>query len=365
MPEGARRVLLVAGHATGGIGAHVASLARGLPETGWAPTVFTSALTASRFDFGAGAMVVTGWSGAPSALPRTVRALRRRALRADVVHAHGHQAGLLATATVATIPRARRPKVVVSWHNAVLPGARLPTWPAALWAQRWQARHADLVTGASSDLVGTAEGCGARAAQLAPVAAQPFRPGTRTERADGRRVVLTVSRLARQKNLESLVLAAEQVAKSFPGFVWQVAGDGDEEIRHFLEQVIEDSQAPVELLGARDDVPDLLASADVFVLPSLWEARSLAVQEAMGAGLPIVATDVGGLPDLVGIDGQAGVLVPIANRDRLATAVLRILEDPAFGAALGAEARRRYDRLPTERDVQWEWATRYGHLVEG
>src|SRR3954462_3205739 len=90
------RLLVGGGRATGGMGSHVAGLAAGLPALGWSVTVFTSPQTAERFALrtGPGLTVITGWRGGPRGLLDSVRALRPLIADADVVHAHGHQAGL-------------------------------------------------------------------------------------------------------------------------------------------------------------------------------------------------------------------------------------------------------------------------------
>jgi glycosyltransferase involved in cell wall biosynthesis len=338
-------VLLVVGPATGGIGVHLAGLATGLPALGCRVTVFTGALTAGRFDLGP--RVVTGW---PSPL-----ALRREMRVADVVHAHGHQAGLLALATARTLPARRRPPVIVAWHNAVLAGG----WRGRLLAlaERAQARGADLVTGASGDLVERAARFGAREPELAEVAATlaPAAPGART----GNRV-LTVSRIAPQKRLDVVVEAAARLARRRPGLDWSIAGDGDAALLAELRHRVERLGAPVTFLGARTDVPALMASADVFALASDWEARALVVQEAMASRLPVVATAVGGLPGLL---GDTGLLVPPGDVTALADAVGRLLDDPALAARLAGAAAERVAGFATEADVAADTAARYARVT--
>jgi glycosyltransferase involved in cell wall biosynthesis len=362
------RVLLVVGHSTGGIGGHVASLVAGLPALGWTPTVATSAATAERFDLGPAVEVV--WpSGGPVTTARRLRRLRQLVGRADVVHAHGHQAGLLTVAVAATLPRRRRPRVAVSWHNAVLGGGFGRRVRVLL--ERVQARRADLLTGASSDLVDRARALGADDVRLAPVAA-PAAGTWRGERGPGRAALadelgleagapwlLTVSRIAPQKHLGVLVDAAARLARD-THLVWLVAGDGDRDLLARLEAAVARTGAPVRFLGARRDVVRLMALADLFVLPSAWEARALVVQEAMAAGTPVVATAVGGLPDL--LDGT-GVLVPPGNAPALAAAVARLLADPAEAARLGAAGRARFAALPGEDDVLADWAQTYARLA--
>lgn len=365
MTAGAGRVLLVVGHAAGGIGRHVLSLADGVPRHGWAATVVCPSTTARRFPFPN--RDVTAWpGGGPAQRWRALRRLRAWVAGADVVHAHGHQAGLLALLAAATVPRSARPPVVVSWHNAVLGSG--PRRRVLAWLERLQARHADLLTGASDDLVERARSLGARDAEPAPVAAPAptWRGAHDAER--GRvaaelgldptaRWALTVSRIAPQKNLDVLVDAAA-VLRAEP-LEWVVVGDGDPGLAAALRDRVARTGVPVHLVGARDDVPRLMALADLFVLPSAWEARALVVQEAMAAGTPVVATDVGGLPGLL---GGTGLLVPPGDPVALADAVRRVLADPELAARMAADARRRYAGLPDEEAVRVAWAARYDRL---
>ncbi len=96
--------------------------------------------------------------------------------------------------------------------------------------------------------------------------------------------------------------------------------------------------AAVHFLGPRRDVPDLLNAMDIFVLPSYSEGVSLALLEAMAAGRPVVATAVGGLPEVV-TDGDNGLLIPPRDANALAEALARLLSDPAWAQQLGANAR--------------------------
>ena len=101
--------------------------------------------------------------------------------------------------------------------------------------------------------------------------------------------------------------------------------------------------------GHRDDIPALLAAAAVFVLPSMWEGQPLILQEALRAGVPIVATRVGGTPVLTGED--AAVLVPAGDAPRLADAVRAVLTDEVLAARLRKAAAARGRALPSEDDA--------------
>jgi glycosyltransferase involved in cell wall biosynthesis len=117
----------------------------------------------------------------------------------------------------------------------------------------------------------------------------------------------------------------------------------------------------VRFLGPRTDIPALLAAADVIAVPSRWEGQPLIVQEALRAGRPLVASRVGGIPDLTGED--AALLVPSDNPARLASAILAVLDDPALASALGAAAVARAGTLPSEPDAVDAAISVYGRIA--
>jgi glycosyltransferase involved in cell wall biosynthesis len=116
----------------------------------------------------------------------------------------------------------------------------------------------------------------------------------------------------------------------------------------------------VRFAGRRNDVPALLAAADVFVLPSLWEGQALILQEALRAAVPIVATRVGGTPGLVG--ETAAILVPPGDAQRLAEAVRAVLGDPALAARLREAAAARARLLPGEDAAVAAALAEYHHV---
>ena len=147
-------------------------------------------------------------------------------------------------------------------------------------------------------------------------------------------------RLHEAKGLADLVAAWGAIVARWPNARLCLAGEGP--FRGALAEQIEvrGLDGRVVLAGTFDNVDELLAAADLFVLPSHQEGMSLALLEAMAAGLPIVATDVPGNRDLLS-GGRHALLVPAGDPAALAAAIERLLDEPELGAHLGAAARER------------------------
>ena len=150
--------------------------------------------------------------------------------------------------------------------------------------------------------------------------------------------LLSIGRLTYQKGHEYLLQAMPKVISRFPNARSGICGEGP--LRPQLEsQIMELGLSDhLRLLGTRDDVSPFLAAADVFVLPSRWEGLSRALMEAMAAGIPVVATRVDGIKDLIA-DGVHGLLVPSEDAESLATSILQLLDDPQMMKKMGAAAR--------------------------
>jgi glycosyltransferase involved in cell wall biosynthesis len=166
-------------------------------------------------------------------------------------------------------------------------------------------------------------------------------PPSRTRGAEEELVVGSVCRLTRQKGIIYLVRAAEAVRRERGGAVrFSVAGNGPD---------LEPLKAEIDRLGLRDGFDFVgaleepwkyLCSLDVFVLPSLWEGMPFALLEAMGTGLPVVASDVGGVRDVIPRNAF-GTVVPPANADALKVAILHYVDHPELRRSVGAAARQR------------------------
>jgi glycosyltransferase involved in cell wall biosynthesis len=221
---------------------------------------------------------------------------------------------------------------------------------------------------ASADLAARLRTRGAAAVEQVAVAALPGAAPTAAEAAaardeiaeTGRPLVLAVGRLAPQKGLDVLIDAAACWRDRDPRPVTAIAGDGPQ-ARSLRAQAARHADGDVRLLGERDDVPALLAAADVVVVPSRWDARALIVQEAMQAGRPIVASRVGGIPELTGDDGA--VLVSPGDPAELAAAVTAVLDDPATAARLGSAAQARAASFPSPDDALAGMLSCYARLA--
>jgi glycosyltransferase involved in cell wall biosynthesis len=166
----------------------------------------------------------------------------------------------------------------------------------------------------------------------------PANAALRNTLTDGRDrpLVFTPARLHAQKGHAYLLQAATLV----PDAIFVLAGDGPE--RKPLEELCLrlGLEARVRFLGHREDIPQLLATCDLFVLPSLYEGLPVSVLEAMASGKPVVATAVGGTDEVV-VHGSTGMLVPPMNVTALAAAIGAILSDQTLAARFGEAGRKR------------------------
>ena len=167
--------------------------------------------------------------------------------------------------------------------------------------------------------------------------------------APGEVVVGSIANFKPQKGPLDFVEAARLARARDPRLRFVVAGDG--ELRPAVESAIARSGLAgcVQLLGWRDDVPQLLAGLDVFLLTSLFEGLPRTVLQAMAASVPVVATDTGGVAEVV-VDGETGRLVPPGDPAAAAAAIVALAADPGLRARLAAEAR---SRLTEEFDIRF------------
>ncbi|MFI2762941.1 glycosyltransferase family 4 protein [Streptomyces echinatus] len=358
------RTVQVLGGGNAGSSAHVRSLAEGLVARGVRVTVCAPLEADRAYDFtGTGADHV---HVPRSSDPVSVAALRTACANADLVHAHGLHASFRAVLALG----GRTTPLVVTWHNrAQVEGPRAQLLRLL---ERRVVRTAAVVLGTSSDLVDRARRTGARDARLAavglPERRRPAvsddpdrqRPKVRAELgATGRPLLIAVGSLDRHRGYEVLLDAARAWRDLDPVPLVVIAGEGP--LRPVLQQRIEDEELPVRLIGRREDVPELLAAADLALVTSSWESRSVLAQEALHARVPLVATRVGGVPDLV---GDAAELVPYGDSAALAGTVLRLLADPERCALLRERGLRQAATWPTEDETVAQVLSVYDELTQ-
>ena len=267
-----------------------------------------------------------------------------RAIRAErpaIFHAH------------LSWPLACRPGVLAAW----LAGVPAILGTAHLYTELRDSRRPPLMLRPFRRIIAVseevrsryAEALGVPARKLAVVhngitvspVVQPADPALRAELVRGRPdyLVFTPARLHEQKGHSFLLAAAVEV----PDATFVLAGDGP--LRAQLEAQARELGVAHRclFLGHRSDVPALLAAADLFVLPSLYEGLPVSVLEAMAAQRPVVATAIGGTDEAVTHEAD-GLLVPPRDPAALAAAIRRLRTDPALAQRLAAAGRRRVER---------------------
>lgn len=160
-------------------------------------------------------------------------------------------------------------------------------------------------------------------------------------------IVGTIGRLTEIKGQEYLIRAARKVVRNNPKTTFILVGDG--ELREQLETMVEAMglREHVRFLGWHNDVAAVMSIMDVFVLPSLNEGMGRVLAEAMASGKPIIASDIGGIPDLVS-DRDNGYLVPPGDSDALALKLVHLLNDKSLRERMGNAGRKRAGRYSAE-----------------
>jgi succinoglycan biosynthesis protein ExoA len=254
----------------------------------------------------------------------------------DAIHAHGYKADFYAWAAA----RGSRTALVATCHN--WPNKR-PLMRGYAALDRLVLRRYDAVAAVSPTVAALLGRWGVKAREIANgVDAERFRSGEPALRrelagADGF-LVGFVGRLVPAKGGAVLMEAAQRVLAEAPEARFVFVGDGEArgEWQELAARLGIDRS--VVFTGVRRDMPEVYASLDVMALPSLDEAMPMCVLEAMAAGVPVVATRVGGVPELI-VPGETGELVEPGEPAGLANAILRLLGDRAEARRLGENGR--------------------------
>jgi glycosyltransferase involved in cell wall biosynthesis len=292
--------------------------------------------------------------------------------RFDVVHFHLPYAAGLGRLAVATVPRASRPAVVYTEHSLWNLAAVITKAINRAGISRDQSLI--VVSQAAHDalpptLQGRARvivhGVSRTQADELTADRDRIRTEVRAELGvpDGELLLLTVANIRPEKGYDVLLEAARILAeRKVPVRVVAVGGGPMEDEIRARHRALGLGDH-LQLLGQRHDVLRLMAAADVYVLASHQEGMPVTLMEATSIGLPIVATSVGGVPQVVS-DGVEGLIVPPGDPERLADAVQRVVDDPVLRERLGRAAREKsamFDVTGSSREIEEIYREITGH----
>jgi N-acetyl-alpha-D-glucosaminyl L-malate synthase BshA len=272
---------------------------------------------------------------------KVIEVARRDGL--EVVHAHyalPHAVSAqLARRVLAAEPGARAPRVVTTLHGtdttlvgidpSFLPLTRFSVLDSdavtvpSVWLAEATRRNLDLAPNVAIDVIPNFVDTTRFAPEAGATSAAP--------------VVVHVSNFRALKRTDDVVRVFARVRASRAARL-RLVGDGPERQRALTLAHELGVAADVDVLGERDDLPSLLAGAAVFLLPSANESFGLAALEALACGVPVVASRVGGVPEVVR-DGEVGFLHDVGDVAAMAASTARLLDDPALRARLGRAAR--------------------------
>jgi glycosyltransferase involved in cell wall biosynthesis len=338
-----RTVFLASYPPDGGVGEHVISIVRGLDPELWRFEV--ACLPGSLIELEIGGLPNVGVHHLKGRHPRPhlrdaldLPQMLRLVGSADIVHAHSSKAGFLVRFAAAM--RRRRARTLFTphaWSFWAAAGAEGRAYSAleriaAKWCRT-------IVTVSESERnAGIAAKIGHREQyRVIPNGIDPEIYSRDPAPVPGR--IVMVGRLSKQKRPDIALRTIASLLEIHPGVCLDIAGDGPlrSETEALLAQL--GLAGSVRLLGTRTDIPDLLAEAACFLLTSDYEGCPLSILEAMAAGVPVVATDVGGVGELV-VVGETGYLVEPGRPDRLAAALSEVLANDERARVMGRAGRR-------------------------
>lgn len=349
-----RLVLATDSPAPSGVGRHMLTLAAALPKDWQVRLVFPAhetgrALATEARTRGLRALVADQGSTLSNALAG-----------ADLVHVHagigweGHDLVATARDTGAAVIRTEHLPWLITCprqradYAAMLTGVDAVIAVSEASAATWRPELSAMAPGIP--LTAIPNGCDV---QPLPRNANPANPPT----------LLCVARLTAQKNHTVLITALAKLRASQPDVILQLVGDGPEESALRAAAEAHGVAAAVDFLGTRTDVTALMAAADLLVLPSAFEGLPLVILEAMAAGLPVVASRIGGVTEALGEDHPW--LVPAAQPGALADALADALSAPERRAKTAEAQRRRFSQYYTATRMGEDTARFYAATLAG
>jgi sugar transferase (PEP-CTERM/EpsH1 system associated) len=355
-------VHLAASYDIGGLEMVVLDLVRNADRSRFTPHVVAlegAGTLAPRFaEIGVPVVALQPDGGSPTS---GVMALYRyfKRTRPAVVHTHNVKPHLQGTlgAWLAAVP------VILNTKH----GRNYPVTRTSVLASRVINRRCDCLVAVSADaaeIARTREGFPDDRVRVIRngIDVQAYRPAGLSTRPEIRTRAIHVARLNAVKDQATLLRAIPKIVAAVPAFTLEIVGDGPE--RASLEALARELGIAerVHFLGFRDDIPARLAESGLFILSSKSEGVSLTLLEAMAAGLPIVATRVGGNPEVVD-EGRSGLLVPSGNPEALADAVIQLMTDPDLASRFGRAGRVRAEREFDVRQVAATYEALYLELL--
>lgn len=279
----------------------------------------------------------------------------------DLLHTHGYKADIYGYLAA----RSERKPVVATCHNWVGGTAALGIYNRL---DRWVLKRFNAIAAVSETVREqlVQSGIPANRVKLIDngIDVEAFaRPQLITEsRMAGEKVIGMVARLDLQKGFEYLLTAIRELCHSFHGLTVVITGEGPD--RKAIEQMIEKYglQNNVMLAGQESDMPAVYAAMDIFVLPSLNEGLPMTVLEAMAAAKPIVATRVGGVPNVIR-DGETGLLVNPKDAAGLKDAIARLLTDSDLCRRMGTQAQEWVSRQYTSSAMALQYRAMYEQVL--
>ena len=267
----------------------------------------------------------------------TIRDIQALIGSAEILFVHGYKAGLLGRVA------ARRVGIPVV---GVSRGWTGETWKVKIYERldRWNLKRLDHVVCVSQGQAAKVRRVGVRADRMS-VVHNSARLGDFSPQSRGSRTGMTVlaaGRLSPEKGFQLLPAVAERLAQSCPAVRFLMAGDGD--LRESIEADAKKRGIAdrIEFLGFRNDIDRLMSEADVLLLPSYTEGLPNVVLEAAAAGIPSVATRVGGTPEAI-IDGETGILVPSGDVAVMADSLALLAQDESLRNRMGLAARENME----------------------
>ncbi len=267
----------------------------------------------------------------------------------DIVHAHG-ATGMLAARMASLIPGGIRP--ITTYHIAITNITDIPFWKKKIFALF--DRSTSVVDKKILSASHAVKEIMIREAFFARNRISVLHSGIDVSRFKNRQrgkvrrelclpdpvtVIGVVARLSEEKGIGYLLEAMPHVLKRYPNLYLLIAGDGPIKDKLKNLSVHMGLEQNVIFLGYRNDIPEFMTDIDLLVMPSLTEGFPLSLLEGMAAGLPIVATRVGGIPEII-TDGREGILVPPREPDALAKAIIRVLREKESGKTMGLAGRK-------------------------